>query len=208
MEKKYSTEIVLRNLKIVINGPGIYGVIGGNGQGKTTLFRCALGLESYSGESMLNGEKVSLQNTAFCPAEPLVYDELTSKEFHEFYCNLLGHEFSERFELFDLPKSKLIKTFSTGMKKKVYLNAIFQKRFPMYFLDEPFNGLDIESNYRLIAYLKELSKDSIIVISSHIIDILYNNCNNIYLIKDKGIKAYSFEEFQDLETDFFSTNVS
>src|SRR5690606_29061671 len=136
IEKSYSNEVVLKDLKINIDKPGIYGIIGKNGQGKTTLFKCVLGLESYKGKSVLNKEKISLQNTAFCPAEPLIYDELTADEFCKFYCNLLDIPLYQKDkELFHLPKDKLIKNFSTGMKKKVYINAVFQKKFSLYFLD-------------------------------------------------------------------------
>jgi len=139
IEKKYSNEVVLKDLKINIDKPGIYGIVGKNGQGKTTLFKCALGLEIYKGKSILNDEKISLQNTAFCPAEPFIYDELTAEEFYKFYSNLLDMPLQkETQELFHLPKNKLIKNFSTGMKKKVYINAIFQKKIFFIFFRRAF----------------------------------------------------------------------
>ena len=201
--KTYSNDIVLKNLELEITEPGLYGLIGKNGQGKTTLFKCALGLEKYEGKSYLGKEKVSLINTAFCPAEPILYDELTTEEFNKFYAKLFMLEPSKDY-LFDLPKDKLIKQFSTGMKKKTYLNALFQKDFLVYFLDEPFNGLDIEANYILLNYLKEKSKTSIIIISSHIIDVLYNNCKGIYMLKNNKTTYFNHLEFDQLEIAFFN----
>ena len=57
-EKKYTQEIVLQNSTIHIEQPGIYGLVGKNGQGKTTLFKCVFGLEMFSGTCSLNSKKI------------------------------------------------------------------------------------------------------------------------------------------------------
>ena len=89
------------------------------------------------------------------------------------------------------------------MKKKTYLNAVFQNDYPIYLLDEPFNGLDLESNYILVQYLKEKSKNSIILISSHILEILYANCGSIFVIKDRNIVNFQKDNFQKIEEKLF-----
>ncbi|WP_445710298.1 ATP-binding cassette domain-containing protein [Flavobacterium sp.] len=205
LEKKYFSQVVLEKINLKIDAPGIYGLVGKNGQGKTTLFKCVLGLENYKGESNINDSKIGLQNIAWCPAEPPVYGELTAKEFYEFYSNLLELDDANKTPnpLFDIPDDKLIREFSTGMKKKVYLNSIFQKEYPIYFLDEPFNGLDLEANYVLIQYLIQKSTDSIIFISSHIMDILYNNCERIFVINNKGIIEFEKENYHKIQKRIF-----
>ncbi|MCC9041533.1 ATP-binding cassette domain-containing protein [Myroides sp. M-43] len=203
-EKRYGNQVVLENVKFHIATPGIYGVMGKNGQGKTTMFKCMIGLEKYTGSSTLNDNVISTQGVGWCGAEPAVYNELTAEEFYKFYQHLIQQKMEGQQLLFDLPSDKLIKEFSTGMKKKVYLNAIFQKEYPMYILDEPFNGLDIESNYYLMKYLLHLSERSIIFISSHIVDVLYKHCKSIYVIKEKGITLYPQEEFDKIEGTFFN----
>lgn len=204
LKKKYGNQIVLENLHLQIDSPGIYGIIGKNGQGKTTLFNCALHLEDFQGHSLLQREKVCLQNTGYCPSEPHVYDQLTAIEFYQFYANLLNVTFQKGQELFPVDSTKLIKDLSTGTKKKVYLNAILQKKYKMYFLDEPFNGLDIESNWILMNALKHLAKDAIVVICSHILEVLYNNCDTIYMLKDKQLTSFSKEEYPLIEKVFFA----
>ena len=89
------------------------------------------------------------------------------------------------------------------MKKKTYLNAVFQNDYPIYLLDEPFNGLDLESNYILVQYLKEKSKNSIILISSHILEILYANCETIFVINDRKIDAIQKVDFQKINEKLF-----
>ncbi|MBZ4035920.1 ATP-binding cassette domain-containing protein [Flavobacterium sp. 17A] len=203
-QKKYSDKLVLEDIKIDIEKPGIYGVIGKNGHGKTTLFKCILGLESYKGSSFLNQEKLLLQNAGWVPTEPAIYDELTAAEFYDFYAHLLDLKTFVFNEIFDVPENQLIREFSTGMKKKTYLNAVFQKEFPVYILDEPFNGLDLESNYLLMNYIRELAKKSIIFISSHILEILYKDCDKIFLLKDKNVQEFEKNDFSEIEKKLFS----
>ncbi|MNL28691.1 ABC transporter ATP-binding protein YtrB [compost metagenome] len=203
-QKKYSDKLILEDIKINIEKPGIYGVIGKNGHGKTTLFKCILGLERYNGNSILNQEKLMLQNAGWVPTEPPIYDELTAQEFYDFYAHLLDLKTFVFNEIFEVPENQLIREFSTGMKKKTYLNAVFQKEFPLYILDEPFNGLDLESNYLLMDYVRELSKTSIVFISSHILEILYKDCDKIFLLIDKNVKEFEKNEFLEIEKMLFA----
>jgi ABC-2 type transport system ATP-binding protein len=203
-QKKFSDKVVLENIHLTIPANGIYGIVGKNGEGKTTLFKCVLGFESYEGESLLNENKIVLHDVAWCPAEPTLYGELTASEFYDFYRLLLDLEKVEAKKLFDVPENKLIREFSTGMKKKTYLNAVFQKDYPVYFLDEPFNGLDLESNYLLMNYLNQKSKECVILISSHIMDVLYNNCNKIFVVKNKNVKEFEKETFGAIQELIFN----
>ena len=167
LEKKYTTQLILEKINLKIDTFGIYGLVGKNGQGKTTLFKCILGLENYKGESYINNSKIALKNVAWCPAEPSIYGELTAKEFYEFYKNLLDLNETIINPLFEVPENKLIREFSTGMKKKVYL-------------------------------IKK-SKESIIIISSHIMDILYNNCKQIFVVNNKSLTQFEKENFNHIQ---------
>ena len=182
---------------------GIYGIVGKNGQGKTTFFNCILGLTSYEGKIEFNSEKLVLNQIAWCPTDPDLYDELTAREFYDFYRELTNIKKTENKFLFEVPNNQLLKSFSTGMKKKTYLNAIFQKDYQIFILDEPFNGLDLESNYVLMNFLKEKSKDAIIFISSHILEILYTNCQSIFVVKDKNIENIDKLNFNLIESKLF-----
>ena len=202
-EKKFDDKIILENIDVTIHENGIYGFVGKNGQGKTTLFNCILGLTDYKGNILSDNEKIILNQVAWCATEPDLYDELTSKEFYDFYCELTNIKKSTNAFLFEVPENQLIKSFSTGMKKKTYLNAIFQKEHHIYILDEPFNGLDLESNYQLINFLKEKSKNAIVLISSHILEVLYANCESIFVVKNKNIEQVQKSEFMTIEKSLF-----
>lgn len=202
-KKEFGSKIIFENTTITIQENGIYGIVGKNGEGKTTLFKCMLSLTPFEGKISFKSEALKSQKIAWCPTEPALYEELTTAEFYDFYRELTSSTSNNSKMLFDVTENQLIKNFSTGMKKKAYLNAVFQNDYSIYILDEPFNGLDLESNYILIQYLKEKSKSSIIIISSHILEILYANCESIFVIKDKNIINFQKGDFQKIEEKLF-----
>jgi ABC-2 type transport system ATP-binding protein len=204
-KKEFGSKIIFENTTITIQENGIYGIVGKNGEGKTTLFKCMLSLTPFEGKISFKSEALKSQKIAWCPTEPALYEELTAAEFYDFYRELTSSTSNNSKMLFDVTENQLIKNFSTGMKKKAYLNAVFQNDYSIYILDEPFNGLDLESNYILIQYLKEKSKSSIIIISSHILEILYANCKSIFVIKEKKIVNFQKDDFQKIEEKLFDT---
>ena len=202
-KKEFGSKIIFENTTITIQENGIYGIVGKNGEGKTTLFKCMLSLTPFEGKISFKSELLKSQKIAWCPTEPALYEELTAAEFYDFYRELTSSTSNNYKMLFDVTENQLIKNFSTGMKKKTYLNAVFQNEYPIYILDEPFNGLDLESNYILVQYLKEKSKSSIILISSHILEILYANCESIFVIKNKNIVNFQKDDYQKIEQKLF-----
>ncbi len=205
VEKKYGAAVVLRGLSIEINSPGIYGIVGKNGAGKTSLFKCISGLESFEGHVLFDGEKVISNRIFWCPTEPVLYDELTTVEFNSFYAQLLGlNPSNAKGSFFDVPGDQLLKGFSTGMRKKAYLNAALQGEYVFYIFDEPFNGLDIESNLKLIRYMKVLAESCIVFVSSHLLDTLKGMCKKMYLVHDGALEPFLPTDFERLESYFVS----
>ncbi|MFH6955972.1 ATP-binding cassette domain-containing protein [Flavobacterium aquidurense] len=201
--KAFGHKIILQNIDLKISKNGIYGVVGKNGEGKTTLFKCITGLTNFQGIVYYDNSALKNNDIAFIPTEVPIYDQLTTVEFLDFYSELLNMKNKETAVLFNVPQDKLIKTFSTGMKKKAYINAVFQKEYVVYIFDEPFNGLDLESNYLLMNYIKKIAKTSIVFISSHILEILYKDCVSIFLVKDKKIKEFEKQSYSKIEEGLF-----
>jgi len=100
-----------------------------------------------------------------------------------------------------LPLNQYASTYSTGMKKKLALTAILLQQNDVFILDEPFNGVDIQSNLiitEIIKRFKELEK--IVIISSHIFSTLANTCDEIHLMKNgEIIKKVKQVDFNNLE---------
>lgn len=168
----YRKKIILKNIDFQINQFGIYGFFGKNGEGKTTFLKSFCELVKFSGKIEIDSKKLIPQDVAYIPTEPEVYEYLYANEFYEFYRTIVGKKALENGLLFEV-ENKLIRDCSTGTKKKIFINSVLQfKNYLVYIFDEPFNGLDIESNYILLNHIVELSKTSIVLISSHIIEII------------------------------------
>ena len=183
--------------------PGkVYGIVGENGAGKTTLFRCIAGLENFQGEVI--SEFNPLKNhLGLLPAEPFFFSKITGKEYIRFLCNARGVAINdiEKKNIFNLPLKQYASTYSTGMKKKLALTAILLQENKYYILDEPFNGVDIQSNIILTEIIKKLRDlNKIVIVSSHIFSTLHDSCDEIHLLrKDQHIKSVQQDEFKNLE---------
>lgn len=186
---EYQGKTILKNINLKIDNKGLFGFFGKNGAGKTTFLKCIAGLKSFEGEIILNGDKLEARDIAWIPSEPNYYEYLTGEEFYDFYKNISNRRsINEHKYLFEIDNKKLIKENSTGNKKKVYINAILQfNDYKIYIFDEPFNGLDLESNYILLEKIKELSKENIVFISSHIIEIIEPYLNSSFILKNNTV---------------------
>lgn len=204
LSKKFGTKEVLKKVNIQFERGKVYGIIGDNGAGKTTLFRCIAGLETYEGE--IDALFSPLKNyLGFLLTEPYFFQKITGREYIRLLCNARNIEYAdiEAKNIFDLPLDSYASVYSTGMKKKLALTAILLQNNECFILDEPFNGVDIQSNIiitEIIHKLRELGKT--VIISSHIFSTLMETCNEIHLLsKGNFIKSAQKDQFLALEAE-------
>ncbi|MGK0366162.1 MAG: ABC-2 type transport system ATP-binding protein [Saprospiraceae bacterium] len=191
LHKSYAEKEVLKDINLTFQPGVISGVVGKNGAGKTTLFRCIAGLEKYLGTIQYSkGELANL--TGFLSTNPYYLAKLTGKEYLQLLCN--GRDIPlpdlSNANIFDLPLDQYAATYSTGMKKKLALTGVLLQKNEIFILDEPFSGVDIESNLLLQEVLKKLrSLNKIVIISSHVFPVLEEICDNLNYLENGQIKS-------------------
>jgi len=198
-------EPVIDNLNLLIQDGMIHGIVGLNGAGKTTLLNSMFGLKNVdSGEVLNDGNKINKKSLAYLVTENFFYSNITGREYLNLFSN---KEFDlEKWNLlFDLPLDHIIDGYSTGMKKKLALLGILKQDKPLLILDEPFNGIDIETCRiirMILLRLKENGKT--IIVTSHIIETLTNLCDFIHYLEKGKIKYSKDKEgFADFEREIF-----
>jgi ABC-2 type transport system ATP-binding protein len=210
LTKKYGTNEVLKNINIEFDKGKAYGIVGENGAGKTTLFRCIADLEKYEGEisSSMNPIKNHL---GLLLTEPFFFQKITGKEYIQLLCNSRNIKIDdiEERNIFNLPLNQYASTYSTGMKKKLAITAILLQGNNYFILDEPFNGVDIQSNLIITEIIHKLKAlDKTIIISSHIFSTLSETCDEIHLLSNGTfIKSVQKSEFTSLELEMKQTTI-
>ena len=185
LKKEFGENQVLNGVTATLVEGNVYGIVGENGSGKTTLFRCLAGLENYKGEIEYDGGMLK-NELGLLLTEPFFMTKITGLEYLKFMCQARSINSGNLLErnVFDLPLNRYAETYSTGMKKKLALTAILLQENKVFILDEPFNGVDIQSNIlisEIILKLKALNKT--IILSSHIFSTLSDTCDQIFLLK-------------------------
>ena len=204
ISKFYGKKQVLNTIDLEFKKGKVYGIVGENGAGKTTLFRCIAGLEKYQGKISSSFDELK-NHLGLLQTEPFIFSKITGKEYIQLLINARNQNISniEDRNIFDLPLNQYASTYSTGMKKKLVLTAILIQKNDLFILDEPFNGVDIQSNIvitEIIKKLKELEKT--VIISSHIFSTLADTCDEIYLLKNGAIiRKVNQPDFNNLETE-------
>jgi ABC-2 type transport system ATP-binding protein len=159
-----------------------------------------------SGEILRNGKTITKKEISYLVTENFFYQDITAREYLGLFRN---NQFDEdRWNgLFSLPLDEIIDGYSSGMKKKLALMGILKQDKPMMILDEPFNGLDMETCRiirSVLLRLKETGKT--IIVTSHIIETLTNLCDTIHYLEG-GIIEFSKEksDFPSFERTLFET---
>jgi ABC-2 type transport system ATP-binding protein len=192
---------ILENINIRIDKNKIFGIIGPNGVGKTTLLRCLTGIyKGTSGNVFYDGQDVydnidvknkigyvadeNIMQTNFKVSEILKYYKYSYKNFDE-------KKFNELNKIFKVQTNKYIFQLSKGMKMRLSIMLAFSIHAKYLILDEPTSGLDaILKNKLLKIFADEVFENGItIIISSHHLNELERICDDVAIL-DKGIVTY------------------
>ncbi len=186
---------------------GMFGLLGPNGAGKSTLMRIICGiLEQSYGSIWINGldtriYREELQSLiGFLPQEFGTYENMSSWEFLDYQAILKGLTDNklreERLEyvlkavhMYERKDDK-IGSFSGGMKQRIGIALILLHLPRILVVDEPTAGLDPRERIRFRNLLVELSKDRIVIFSTHIIEDISSSCSQVVVINKGELKYF------------------
>jgi multidrug efflux pump subunit AcrB/ABC-type multidrug transport system ATPase subunit len=184
---------------------GMFGLLGPNGAGKSTLMRIICGiLEPSYGQITINGidtkvKREELQGLiGYLPQEFGMYENLTAWEFLH-YIGILKKLYNRKLreERVDYVldavhmtehKHEKIGSFSGGMKQRIGIAQILLHLPRILVVDEPTAGLDPRERIRFRNLLVELSKERIVIFSTHIIEDVASSCNQVAVVKNGEVR--------------------
>lgn len=200
----YRKNHVIKDLDLDLKEGGINGLVGMNGAGKTTLLRGIFGVKPLKSGTMLWQDKpLTTRMIGFLETENFFYPKMRASEYLDVF-RLSNPKFNpENWNaLFELPLERLVDEYSTGMKKKLALMGVIGLDKPILMLDEPFNGVDLESNEKIKLVLKRLQEHGkTIIVTSHILETLTSICDQISILYkgqiDRTASPEAFDEIGD-----------
>lgn len=217
LSKMYANGIhALWGVDLVIE-KGMFGLIGPNGAGKTTLMRILAGLvRPSSGSVRVFGfnpsqpkEKVMVRSMlGYLPQDLGLYLDLTGLEFLEYLASLKGiSSLNERkyevdkvlsmVNLTDVCRNRM-QTYSGGMKRRVGIAQALLGKPTLLIVDEPTAGLDPEERVNFRRLLSDLAKESIVILSTHIVEDVSQSCSDLAVLM-KGKVIYQGSPSQLIE---------
>ncbi len=192
---------ILNDINLKIPEGKIYGIIGPNGVGKTTLLRCLTGiyqttkgLVKYDGEDVYDNPKVK-EIIGYVADENIMHPNFRVKDLIKFYkysyTKFDEKKFKELNEIFKIPERKFIFQLSKGMKMRLSIMLAFSIHAKYLILDEPTSGLDaILKNKLLKIFADEVyDNNTTIIISSHHLNELERICDDVAIL-DNGSISY------------------
>lgn len=194
----YGKDQVLKNINLTLEVGKIYGLLGENGVGKTTLLTLLCGLKKAQvgsidadGANPYDREPSLLEQMFYLPDDVApIYDKAYSwaRSRGKFWSNFSLDKFVEIMNDFENDVNQKLSAMSTGQLKKTYISFALACSTKYLFLDEPTNGLDIPSKSQFrSSILKYTSEDSTIVISTHQVRDLENVIDPIIILDRQDV---------------------
>ena len=215
LTKQFQNKIAVDCVSLRLHS-GVFGLLGTNGAGKTTLMRMLCGiLQPTSGTITFDGMDVREEGyraiLGYLPQDFGYYPEFTAMDFLLYMAALKGlskgtakrraNELLELVSLQDMGRKK-IKTFSGGMKQRLGIAQALLNNPKLLILDEPTAGLDPKERVRFRNLIEQLGKDSIVLLSTHIVSDIEHIADEVLMMKDGALIYHGAwdEQMGDLES--------
>lgn len=197
--KRFGAKTALDDFSWCLPKGKISGLLGPNGAGKTTLFRLLMGiLKADQGTLVIEGldcfedRVIAKRRIGFLPDEPVFYSYLSGREVLHLSAGMHGLDAETAMQSLlplacrlgmDQALDDYAEEYSRGMKKKLGLLLALLHNPPLLILDEPTNGLDVESTRLFFDLMRELADEGhTIVFSTHLMDQVERLCSEVAVI--------------------------
>lgn len=202
VKKSFQKKCAVNGVSITLQS-GVIGLLGANGSGKTTLLRMLVGnIKPDEGHILFDGVDITenyeayVEHLGYMPQHLGFYPEFTVKEFLEYMAMLKGlkkeyakqriNDLLESLSLVDKQRKK-IKTLSGGMLRRVGIAQSLLNNPKILILDEPTAGLDPKERIVLRNIIAHQSKDSLVILSTHIVSDVESIADEIVVMKEGEI---------------------
>lgn len=196
LKKSFEEKEVLKDITFTFQPGKIYGLLGRNGAGKTTLFNCLnQDISVDAGRFFLRDkdseQPLGMEDIGYVLSTPQVPEFLTAREFFKFFVEINAASIPNTMDLdayFDLvnlekeDRDRLLKDFSHGMKNKMQMLVNIIASPKVLLLDEPLTSLDVVVAEEMKNILRDLKKDRILILSTHIMELAFDLCDEIVLL--------------------------
>jgi ABC-type multidrug transport system ATPase subunit len=220
--KSFGPKVALKSVSFSVPSGQICGLLGPNGAGKTTLFRLLMGiLKATEGKLVVAGrdafeDRVLVKRLiGFLPDEPVFYSYLSGREVLELSAAMHGLNVRMAMNRIDPIMSKLrladdidnyAEDYSRGMKKKLGLLLAMLHQPRLLVLDEPTNGLDVESTHLFYDLIFETAgQGTTVLFSTHLMDHVTRLCSHAVIINEGTLVAKG--SLDDLRSTFGQTSL-
>lgn len=211
LQKHFETKEVLKDITFTFEEGKIYGLLGRNGAGKTTLFNCLNQDLPIDGGSyvLIDGEKeeaLTMDKIGYVLSTPQVPEFLTAREFLKFFIEINEQQIADLkpidtyFDFMNIEeedRDRLLKDFSHGMKNKMQMLINIIAHPKVLLLDEPLTSLDVVVAEEMKEILRQMKKDSILILSTHIMELALDLCDEIVVLNHGLLQEIPETEDED-----------
>ncbi|MCX5718076.1 MAG: ABC transporter ATP-binding protein [Nitrospirae bacterium] len=217
ISKSFNATHAVRSISLTVNTGEIFGIVGPNGAGKTTTIRMMTGLlmpdegRIMIGEYDIVNESIKAKSIlGYVPDKAFLYEKLTAREFLIFISAIYSIPKSEAvsrtdemLELFGIKdvEDDLIESFSQGMRQRLLFASALIHNPEVFFIDEPFMGLDPFGVRMLKGVIKDLSSKGVtIFLATHSLHIAEELCHRVgFMNKGSIISIKTKDEISGIE---------
>ena len=198
LTKKYGNFTALDHMNITFT-PGIYGILGANGAGKSTMMNLLTdNISRTDGKILFNGTDILKLGKDFrsvlgyMPQQQGFYEHMTAQTFLYYMADLKGipkkqaaQEINALLEVTNLSqvRHKKLGGYSGGMKQRVLLAQALLGDPKVVILDEPTAGLDPKERIRIRNFISSMSRNRIILLATHIVSDIESISDQILMMK-------------------------